>query len=118
VLDLSCSPVLYPFADRMGPGYADTFMPGTFLSDDEEEAYLERLKAHPPPVAVLPLRPFDGIEDRAVERVFPRISAWVSQHYEPVEATGERLVLALRPSGEAALGAPRQGRAGLPAPPQ
>jgi hypothetical protein len=93
VLDLSCAPVLFPLSDRLGPGYADIFMPGTFLSDAEEEAYLERLRAHPPALAVMPLAPFDGLEERAVEHVFPRITAWVEANYEPAKASGDRLVM-------------------------
>jgi energy-converting hydrogenase Eha subunit C len=96
VLDLTCSPVLFPFSDRLGPGHGDTFMPGTFLDAAEEEAYLERLRAAPPRLVLVPLQPFDGMEERSLERTFPRISAWVSEHYRAIGSSDRRLVMVPR----------------------
>ena len=107
VLDLSCSPILFPFSDRLGPGYYDTFMPGTFLDAAEEESYLARLRAAPPALVLLPLQAFDGREERSLERTFPKIAAWAKQNYEPVAASGQRLVMVPRA---------RRGAAAEPAP--
>jgi len=96
VLDLTSSPVLFPFSDRLGPGYADTFMPGTFLDAAEEEAYLARLRAAPPKLALVPLQPFDGMEERSLERTFPRISAWVFENYRAIDSSDRRLVMVPR----------------------
>jgi hypothetical protein len=96
IVDLTAAPLLHVLTARPGPGYADVVMPGTFLGPEEESAFLERLRAAPPAVAILPLRDFDGIPERSFERQAPRIADWVRQHYTPVEASGARLVLRLR----------------------
>jgi hypothetical protein len=101
VLDLSCAPILFPFSDRLGPGYYDTFMPGTFLDEAEEERYLERLRADPPALVLLPLRAFDGMEERSLERTFPKISAWAAANYVPAAASGHRLMMVPRARREA-----------------
>jgi hypothetical protein len=96
IVDLTSAPLLHVLTARPGPGYADVVMPGTFLGPEEEMRFLERLRAAPPAVAILPLRDFDGLAVRSFERQAPRLAAWVKQHYAPVQASGERLVLRFR----------------------
>lgn len=83
ILDLSAAPLLYVLANRSGPGYADLVMPGTFMNDDEEIAFLEMLQRAPPAVVVMPVNKFDKLVERSVERVAPRIVDWVRRNYEP-----------------------------------
>jgi Dolichyl-phosphate-mannose-protein mannosyltransferase len=96
IVDFTSAPLLHVLTGRRGPGYADIVMPGTFLDEEEEMAFLERLVAQPPALAILPLRDFDGIAERSFDRQEPRIAAWVKDHYAPVGASGDRLVMRLR----------------------
>lgn len=81
VLDLTASPLLYVLAERNGPGHADLVMPGTFLDETEERAFLARLEAHPPALVVWPTLPFDHRPQRSVDRSAPLVTAWVRAHY-------------------------------------
>ena len=56
-------------------------MPGTFSSEEEENGFLERMKASPPAAVIWPARPFDDLPERAVESVAPRLSEWVQANY-------------------------------------
>ena len=105
IVDFTSAPLLHVLTARPGPGYADVVMPGTFLGPEEEIAFLERLRAAPPAVAILPLTDFDGMPERSFERQAPRIAAWVKAHYAPAQASGERLVL--RPKGDYSAPSPR-----------
>lgn len=81
VLDLTASPLLYVLADRDGPGFADVVMPGTFLDEAEERAFLARLRARPPALVVWPTLAFDHRAERHVSRMAPLVAAWVRKHY-------------------------------------
>ena len=81
ILDLTGSPMFHVLSGRLGPGYADIVMPGTFLGDEHELEFLERLKAAPPALVIFPRRPFDDIGARAVQRTAARVSDWVMQNY-------------------------------------
>jgi hypothetical protein len=96
IVDFTSAPLLHVLTGRPGPGYADIVMPGTFLGPEEETAFLERLRAAPPALAILPLSDFDGVPGRSFERQAPRIAAWLKEHYVPVQASGERLVFRRR----------------------
>ncbi|MGH0028848.1 MAG: hypothetical protein ACQGVC_03590 [Myxococcota bacterium] len=114
ILDLTASPLLYVLVDRLGPGWFDTVMPGTFLSDDEETFFVEHLAASPPALVVLPSIPFDEMEERALSRTAPRLMAWVARHYQVVGNPEDFLLLEPREPREIGDGpaAPRP-----PAPP-
>jgi hypothetical protein len=84
ILDLSASPLLYVLTDRMGPGYHDIVMPGTFLDEAEELAFLDRLRRDPPVLAILRAVPFDDMHSRSLARVAPRLMSWVSSNYQVV----------------------------------
>lgn len=97
VLDLSASPLIHVLAKRMGPGHADLLIPGTFLSDREEEEFLGRLMQTPPALVITPTRHFDQMPERAVEHTAPRIAEWVRRHYVP---RGDRKLYLLLVPGE------------------
>jgi phage shock protein PspC (stress-responsive transcriptional regulator) len=97
ILDLSASPLLYVLLDRMGPGYHDIVMPGTFLDEAEEQAFRERLERDPPALAILPAQPFDKLKSRSLARLVPHLMAWVASHYQVVGDPEDFLILALRP---------------------
>jgi hypothetical protein len=71
-------------------------MPGTFRSRDEESAFLERVKRRPPQLVIFPTRPFDGMEERAVQRWAPRLTEWVTEHYRPLGQPGKYLLMVPR----------------------
>jgi hypothetical protein len=50
---------------------------------------------------LLPLRAFDGMEERSLERTFPKISAWAAANYVPAAASGHRLMMVPRARREA-----------------
>jgi hypothetical protein len=97
ILDLSASPLLYVLTDRMGPGYHDIVMPGTFLDEAEELAFLERLQRDPPVLAILRANPFDGMHSRSLARVAPQLMAWVSSNYQVVGDPEDFLLLVSPP---------------------
>jgi hypothetical protein len=94
LLDLTAAPMFHALTNRPGPGRSDVVMEGTFM-DDEEELQFIRLLEQSPPVAVLwPIRHFDDMPSRSIERVAPRVSAWVRSRYAPVEVSAKfRLLL-------------------------
>lgn len=83
VLDLSASPLLLVIAGRLGPGGPDLVMPGTFLDESEELAFVARLEASPPALVLWPNRPFDELPGRAVTRTAPHVVRWVRDRYQP-----------------------------------
>jgi hypothetical protein len=96
ILDLSASPLLHVATGRRGPGLFDLIMPGTFLSEAEELAFLERLERAPPALVIASRRPFDGTVERGLAASAPRVLAWVRRHYLPREEVGRFLLLAPR----------------------
>ena len=103
ILDLSASSMIYVLADRLGPGYADVVMPGTFLDEAEERAFVERLERDPPALVVFPAWDFDNRPDRAVRKSAPLLTRWVWERYqsygnyrEPKRRLRQRFVL-MRP---------------------
>jgi hypothetical protein len=102
VLDLSASPLLLVLAGRRGPGGNDLVMPGTFLDEAEERAFLDRLIAHPPALVIWPTLPFDHRPARSVANSAPRVVAWVREHYEERDHRGRFALWAPRPGAPAA----------------
>jgi hypothetical protein len=99
VLDASAAPLLHPLTGRRGPGFLDVVSPGIFLAPEEEEAFVERLRARPPAVVLWRDADFDSRRDRAIEAFAPRLSAFVRERYrEEVAIDGYRI---LRPREDA-----------------
>jgi hypothetical protein len=96
VLDLSASPLLHVAAGRPGPGFADLVMPGTFLSEAEERALIERLESRPPALVVTSRRPFDEKIERSPAGHAPQLWIWVGRHYAPAATIGRFALLAPR----------------------
>lgn len=92
LLVLGPESLLFVLTGLRGPGWADVIMPGTFLDDAEEEAFLARLRADPPAVVVMPRQPFDLMPSRGVDRQAPRLWAWVRENYGS-HGVGERYTL-------------------------
>jgi hypothetical protein len=81
ILDLTASPLFHVIANRNGPGVSDPLIPGSFIADEEEIRYLEALTRAPPALVLRPDIPFDRDPERAIERIAPRVAAWVDEHY-------------------------------------
>jgi len=81
ILDLSAAPLFHVLTDRPGPGRFDIVIPGTFLHEDEERAFVERLEASPPTVVVTSVRPFDDMRTRAASVTAPLVARWLRTHY-------------------------------------
>jgi hypothetical protein len=81
ILVLGPQSLFYVLSGRRGPGRSDVLMPGTFLSDREELAFLERLEQTPPSLIVRPQWPFDLMVSRSLRSTAPRLDAWVKQRY-------------------------------------
>jgi hypothetical protein len=96
VLDLTASPLFHVAAERGGPGRADLVMPGTFLSEAEELALIERLERARPALVVTSRRPFDEKIERSPAGHAPRLWIWVGRHYEPAVTLGRFALLAPR----------------------
>ena len=82
ILNLTPSPLLHVLSERMGPGYQDLIMPGTFANRAEELAFLERLKQSPPALVIWPVIPFDRRPSRSIQVTAPKVSNWVRANYE------------------------------------
>jgi hypothetical protein len=100
VLDATASPLLHPLMDRRGPGFVDVVSPGVFLTPEEEEAFVERLRARPPAVVLWSEADFDSRPDRGVEVFAPRLSAFVRERYREEVAIDRYRILRLRPPEE------------------
>ena len=81
ILDLTASPLFYVITNRNGPGVSDPLIPGSFITDEEEIRYVEALQRTPPALVLRPDLPFDRDPERAIERIAPRVAAWVDEHY-------------------------------------
>jgi len=81
LLDLSASPLVQVIAGRLGPGWADLVMPGTFLDDEEERAFVARLEQAPPALVLWPEQPFDDLHDRRVQSTARQLVRWVRANY-------------------------------------
>jgi hypothetical protein len=81
ILDLTASPLLHVASERLGPGYRDVVMPGTFAGDGDEARFLERLDASPPALVLWPLGIFDAMPERSLRRTAPRVVEWVLSGY-------------------------------------
>jgi len=96
ILDLSWSPILHPITGRLGPGYSDVVMPGTFLEPSEEEAFLRPLRERPPALVIRPRWGFDMREDGTLRHVAPKLAAFVAEGYAPVARDRGYVLLAPR----------------------
>lgn len=96
LLDLNAAPLFHLLTERLGPGYSDVIMPGTFLDETEELAFVARLERDPPAVVLLRGRPFDSDEERSVARTAPRMMNWIARHYEVVGDPRDFLVMGRR----------------------
>ncbi len=92
ILVLGPESLFYVLSGRRGPGHADVIMPGTFLAESEELAFLARLEQAPPALIVVPRLPFDLMASRAVSVQAPAITRWIRRRYVE-HVTGERYVL-------------------------
>jgi hypothetical protein len=81
ILVLGPQSLFHVLTGRLGPGQSDILMPGTFLSVDEEKAFLERLERTPPALVVLPQWPFDLMPTRSLASTAPRLVDWVRKRY-------------------------------------
>jgi hypothetical protein len=99
VLDLAFSPLLLVAAGRRGPGGADVVMPGTFLDEAEERAFLARLEREPPALVIRPRRDFDERPERSLERSAPLLARWVAERYQGRRILGRFLLMAPLPPG-------------------
>lgn len=82
VLDLTASPMLLVASNRLGPGYRDVVMPGTFADGAEEVRFLRLLEATPPALVLWPLKVFDAMPERSIRRSAPRLVKWVLARHE------------------------------------
>lgn len=96
ILDMTAAPLFYVLAERLGPGYADIIMPGTFLNDGDETRFVALLEESPPAAVLWPLAPFDDMRERAVDRTAPRVAAWVQRRYMLERRTEKFLLLVPR----------------------
>jgi hypothetical protein len=99
ILSLSHAPIFYVLTGRLGPGYFDVIMPGTFLKESDEIDFVKRLAASPPAAVVMWSKTFDKDPERSVAAVAPRVLRWVRERYVPIPRRGEWIVLLPRPAG-------------------
>jgi hypothetical protein len=95
MLVLGPASLLYVVSERTGPGWHDVIMPGTFLDETEEVAFVARLREDPPDLIVRrrnPL-PFDGMPERNVEGHASELTSWVRENYSSVEINGRYIIL-------------------------
>jgi hypothetical protein len=89
ILDLSAAPLFHVLTGRPGPGRFDVVIPGTFLDEDEERGFIERLEASPPAVVVTSARPFDGMRWRSVSVTAPLVMRWLRSNHQIHRRTAE-----------------------------
>jgi hypothetical protein len=93
--------MLHVASDRLGYGYRDVMMPGTFVSGDEEVRFVRLLEANPPALVLWPLRVFDAMPERSIRRSAPRVVKWVLARYEMRAFDDEiAILLPIRPGVE------------------
>lgn len=97
ILNMAETPMFHVLTGRLGPGYFDVMMPGTFMNDEEELWFLERLKADPPGAVIWPARSFDDMPERDATVTAPRISEWVRANYEMAKGKQHRWYVMLPP---------------------
>jgi hypothetical protein len=100
ILDLSAAPLFHVLTGRTGPGRFDIVIPGTFLSEDEERTFVERLEASPPAVVVTSVKPFDDMRARRVSATAPLVARWLRTHYRIHRRTVEYNLWTPRESDE------------------
>jgi hypothetical protein len=100
ILDLSAAPLFHVLTGRPGPGRFDIVIPGTFLSEDEERTFVERLEASPPAVVVTSVKPFDDMRARRVSATAPLVARWLRTHYRIHRRTVEYNLWTPRESDE------------------
>jgi hypothetical protein len=64
-------------------------MPGTFYDDEDERAFLDRLVAAPPRLAIWPLTKFDNMKKRGLSAIAPQLSTWVRRNYVSIPNQGD-----------------------------
>lgn len=82
ILDMSYAPGFYVVADRSGPGWFDVILPGTFMSEEEERFFIEKLEQDPPELIILLDRHFDDRLDRSLARIAPIVTPWLVDRYD------------------------------------
>jgi hypothetical protein len=97
VLDLTASPLVFVLSGRNGVAFSDPLIPGSFRDEEEESRYLAALAQRPPAVVLRPETPFDRNPERAIEKLAPRVVAWVDANYHAVGA--RRGVIVMVPKG-------------------
>jgi hypothetical protein len=97
ILNLSPTPLFHVLSGRTGPGYFDIVMLGTFLTEEDERWFVERLRADPPAAVVWPVRIFDEMPERYVVNTAPLLAAWVFRNYEAVPAEVQRTYIVMIP---------------------
>jgi hypothetical protein len=90
------TPLFHVLTGRTGPGYYDTIMPGIFMRPRDEIAFVEMLKAEPPAAVIWPAQDFDGMAERSLDNVAPRVAKWVWQHYAPLPNQRKWIVMVPR----------------------
>ena len=108
LLVMSHAPMLHVLSGRHSPGYHDVVMPGTFLSSEEEQEFIQRLQETPPAVVLWPRIHFDSRPSRGINRTAPQLARWVSEHYAFAEDLPEYVLLKPRPAE--ADGSPGEGK--------
>jgi hypothetical protein len=97
---------LFVLTGRNGVAFSDPLIPGSFLEDEEEARYLAALVHDPPAVVLRPETPFDRDPERAIEKLAPRMIAWVDANYHVVGV--RRGVIVMVPNGVTQPPAPRR----------
>ena len=82
ILDLSVSPMYLVLANRRGYDAPDIVMPGTFLTPEEERAFMDQVKRNPPALVIASKKPFDRNPEKAVSVTFPELHEWVEANYQ------------------------------------
>ncbi len=101
ILVMTNAPLIYVLAERHSPGYYDVIMPGTFRSPEEEQGFLERVKAAPPAVVIWPRKHFDDRKNRGLKHTAPDLNRWVKDNYRAVQQTPLYLIVVPKRSGHA-----------------
>lgn len=96
ILNLGPTPLFHLLSDRLGPGYYDVIMPGTFLGEEDEAWFLDHLRKHPPAAVVWPQRKFDNMKSRSIQRIAPRLTSWVMTNYRRIPKQHRWIVMVPR----------------------
>lgn len=82
ILDLTASPVYLLLADRQGYLGYDLVMPGTFITDAEEQGFLAQIQRDPPDLVIWSKPPFDRDPAKSMHITAPKITAWILARYQ------------------------------------